>query len=423
MSVILNKLRECLSYIEANKSISIAYSGGIDSTVLLHAAKRVCKDSGHTLTAIHIDHQLHADSQQWSQHCTDQCLALNIQIKTICVDVQQFSQHGVEGAARAARYQAFENALADNEVLLTAHHADDQIETILLQLFRGSGVHGLTGCAPTRVVGNAVLIRPLLEVTRQQIEFYAEQNHLQWRDDPSNDSLVHDRNYLRHQVMPLLHVRWKGLRETITRSSQWQSESAEMLDQLAKLDASDALDAERALNVNKLTRLTNTRLKNVLRWWIREAGCLVPSADVLERVIIDAINSRRDCEACIRWQNNEIRKYREQLYLLAVRMPHDTTLNYHWDLQQTLTIPSLNLTLTRDQMEQFGVNLNNLDQLSVRFRRGGEVMRPRGRGCQKELKTLFQEQGVKPWERDRIPLLFHNQQLIYVWGYWIGEGY
>ena len=423
MPVILNKLRECLSHIDINKSICVAYSGGIDSTVLLHAANIARADSGHSLKAIHINHQIHVDSQQWSQHCINQCRVLNISIETICVDVQQFSQHGTEGAARKARYQAFENALVVKDVLFTAHHADDQVETILLQLFRGAGVHGLAGCAQARAIGNALLIRPLLEISRQEIEHYAEQNRLQWRDDPSNSSLVHDRNYLRHEVMPLLHARWQSLQETIARSSQWQSESSEMLYSLAKLDATDVVDEDNRLSINKLASLDNARLKNVLRWWIRSADCLVPSADVLDSVINDAIHSRSDCEACIRWQNNEIRKYREQLYLQTVSKPHDEKLSYQWDLQQALAIPSLDLKLTREQLDQFGVNLNNIDQLTVSFRRGGEVMRPRGRGCKKELKALFQEQGVKPWERDRIPLLFHNQQLIYVWGYWIGEGY
>lgn len=423
MSVIVNNLRECLSHIDVTKSVFIAYSGGIDSTVLLHAASMVCLESGHSLKAIHIDHQIHVDSQQWSQHCIEQCRKLNIPIETLCVDIQQFSQQGTEGAARAARYQAFENALNVNDVLFTAHHADDQVETILLQLFRGAGVHGLAGCAHTRTLGNALLVRPLLGIARQHIESYAEQNQLHWRDDPSNDSLLHDRNYLRHEVMPLLHARWKGLRETMVRSSQWQSESAQMLDSLAQLDAMDAVDSDNSLRVDPLIKLDNTRLKNVLRWWIRKAGCLAPSADVLDSIIHDAIHSRSDCEACIRWQSNEIRKYRDQLYLQTVSTSHDATLSYQWDLQQALSINSLDLKLTRQQMQQFGVNLSNIDQLTVCFRRGGEVMRPRGRGCQKELKALFQEQGVKPWERDRIPLLFHNQQLIFVWGYWIGEGY
>lgn len=423
MPVILNKLQDCLLNTDENKSICIAYSGGIDSTVLLHAASVACASSGHTLKAIHIDHQIHPDSKAWSQHCQHQCDALNINIEIIRVDVEQFNQHGVEGAAREARYQAFENVLDSNDVLFSAHHADDQIETLLLQLFRGAGVHGLAGCASTRALGNAVLVRPLLSVSRQQIEQYAQQHRLHWLEDPSNDSIEHDRNYLRHQVMPLLHSRWQGLQDTIGRSSQWQSESMQMLNDLAELDAENAIEKSHVLEIDRIKALGNIRLKNVLRWWIRTAGYLAPSADILQSVIDDAVYSRNDSEACIRWQNNEIRKYRGQLYIQTIMSPHDSSQSYQWNLNQSLEINSLGLTLTSEQLDQFGVNLTGVENLLVKFRQGGEVIRPRGRGCQKDLKTLFQEQGVKPWERDRIPLLFHQQQLIFVWGYWIGEGY
>ncbi|MFK8028268.1 MAG: tRNA lysidine(34) synthetase TilS [Gammaproteobacteria bacterium] len=423
MSVILNTLRDSLSHIDVNISICIAYSGGIDSSVLLHASHVVCKQTGHSLKVIHIDHQLHEDSQQWSQHCIEQCRLFDIQIETICVDLKPFDHHGVEGAAREARYQAFETVLNKDDVLFTAHHADDQIETVLLQLFRGSGVNGLAGCAQTREIGDALLVRPLLKISRQDIEHYAEQHKLQWLDDPSNHSLVHDRNYLRHEVMPLLHARWPGLRETMARSSQWQGESSDMLAELAELDVADVLESDNSLKLESLRKFDNARLKNILREWIKLTGRRVPSADVLDSIIRDAIHSRNDSESCVRWQNNEVRKFRQWIYLQDVNPPHDETLIYQWNINHPLVIPSLELELTHEKLVQFGVNLNNIDELTVRFRQGGEVMRPRGRGCQKALKTLFQEQGVKPWERDRIPLLFHQHQLIFVWGYWIGEGY
>lgn len=423
MSVILNKLRDSLSHIDVNKSICIAYSGGIDSSVLLHASHVVCKQTGHSLKVLHIDHQLHEDSKQWSQHCSEQCRLFDIQIDTICVDLEPFNHHGIEGAAREARYQAFETVLNKDDVLFTAHHADDQIETVLLQLFRGSGVNGLAGCAQTRAIGKALLVRPLLTISREQIKNYAEEHQLQWLDDPSNNSLAHDRNYLRHEVMPLLHARWPGLRETMGRSSQWQSESSSMLSKLAKLDMTDALEADNSLILETLRKLDHPRLKNILREWVKLTGRRAPSADVLDSIISDVIYSRNDSESCVRWQDNEIRKFRQRIYLQDVSPPHDETLIYQWNINHPLEIPSLEIQLTREELVHYGVNLNNIDELTVRFRRGGEVMRPRGRGCQKELKTLFQEQAVKPWERDRIPLLFHNQELIFVWGYWIGEGY
>jgi len=423
MSIIECKLHDCLTQIDVNKSICIAYSGGIDSTVLLHAVSIACASTGHSHKAIHVNHQLHADSQLWEQHCIQQAKIFNVAIENLKVDVTQYRDHGIEGAAREARYQAFTEALTVHDVLLTAHHADDQIETVLLQLFRGTGVQGLAGCAQARTLGNALLMRPLLDVSRQDIESYAQKHQLNWLNDPSNDSLIHDRNYLRHEIMPMLHSRWQGLRETIGRSTQWQSESANMLDYLASTDLLGAIDENNLLTIENIAGLDNVRLKNALRGWIRRSGCSMPSAEVLERVINDAIYSREDCEPCIRWQNNEIRKYRGCLYLQNVITEHDPTQTYEWDLQKSLVISSPQMTLTRQQLEDFGLDVTGIDQLSVRFRVGGEIMRPRGRGCQKELKALFQEAGIEPWLRDRIPLLFDEQQLVFVWGHWISEGY
>jgi len=423
MSVIHNQLRDCLSQIETTKTILVAFSGGLDSTVLLYAAKKLCRESKHTLKAIHINHQIHNDSLLWSQHCESQCHVMGVEIESMTVDVKQYSQHGIEGSAREARYQAFENRLTDDDVLLTAHHADDQIETVLLQLFRGAGVHGLAACASQRRLGKAILIRPFLEVSRAQIEHYAKQQQLTWLEDPSNHSLVHDRNYLRHEIMPLLHARWHNLHDVVGRVAQWQGEAAMMLDQLADADLDAALDENNQLEISQIHALDYVRKKNLLRRWIRRQQKHVPNSEILARIVYEVMHSREDAQACVQWQNNEIRKFRGKLYLLTNDDQHDPSLSYEWNLNEVLNIPALNIILTRQVLLDFGLNLTEIERLSVRFRRGGEVMRPKGRGCQKDLKTLFQEAGIEPWQRERIPLLFHNEQLIFVWGHWIQEGY
>ncbi len=423
MSVIPNQLRDCLSQLLLSKTIYVAYSGGIDSTVLLHAAKNICNETDHTLKAIHVNHQIHNDALLWSQHCAAQCDQWNIAVNNICVDVQQYSQLGVEGAAREARYQAFEDYLSHDDVLLTAHHSDDQMETVMLQLFRGAGVHGLAACARERPLGNALLLRPLLTVSRAQIEKYAHQQKLNWLEDPSNQSLVHDRNYLRHKIMPLLHARWHNLTDITSRVAQWQSEAACLLDQIADSDLERVVDSQGRLQINQMEALDYLRKKNLLRRWIRRQDCHVPNSDILARIVYEVMHSREDAQACVRWQTNEIRKFRDRLYLLANVSMHDATKHFDWDLTQSLEIPSLNIILTRQALLAYGVKLTKIDHLQVRFRQGGEVMRPGGRGCQKDLKSLFQEAGVEPWLRERIPLLYHEDQLIFVWGYWIQEGY
>ncbi len=423
MSVIHNQIRDCLSQLDPDKTVYVAYSGGIDSTVLLHATIQACKPSGQKLKAIHINHQIHHDSLLWSQHCIEQCQQMQVDIESINVDVKEFSQFGLEGSAREARYQAFEAFLTHDDVLLTAHHADDQFETVLLQLFRGAGVHGLAACASSRDLGNSLLIRPFLQVSRAQIEHYAQKYKLHWLEDPSNQALIHDRNYLRHEVMPLLHARWHNLHDIATRVTQWQSEAATMLDQLADADLEKALDENNRLQIDHINQLDYLRKKNLLRRWIRRQQCNVPNSDILARIVYEVMHSREDAQACVQWQNNEVRKYRGRLYLLADLLKHDASLSYRWNLNKSLNIPSLKMTLTKQALLDFGVELTGVNQFQVRFRQGGEVIRPKGRGCQKDLKSLFQEASVEPWMRDRIPLLFYQEQLVFVWGYWTHEGY
>ena len=414
---VVEQIQTSFSKIDQNYTIWIAYSGGLDSTVLLHAAS---VNSNHAIRALHIDHQLHPDSKEWCQHCIDQCDKLNIEVEIIRVDTKPFLHLGTEGAAREARYQAFAERLKTTDVLWTAHHADDQIETVLLQLFRGAGAHGLAGCASTRKLGVALLMRPFLNVRRVAIKDYAQKHGLCWLDDPANESLQFDRNYLRHQILPQLHSRWSGLQETIVRTANWQSEQAVLLRELAQSDLGDTKDK---LSCELLKQLSDARVRNLLREWIRLNGFSVPTAQVIEQIIKDVIPSADHREPCISWQNCEIRKYRNELYIQAALTPHDANQRFEWNVGEELEIPSLQLTLTRNALEEFGLTLNNIDCLQVAFRVGGEVMRPRGRGCQKELKTLFQEAGVVPWLRDRIPLVFDNDRLIFVWGYWIAEGY
>jgi tRNA(Ile)-lysidine synthase len=420
-SPVIDAIDACLASIHGQRKVRVAYSGGIDSSVLLHAASLMAKQGGHVVQAIHINHQLHQDSSQWSQHCLDYCQALNVPLTTIEVNVQAHMQHGLEGAARAARYAAFAEALHEDDVLLTAHHADDQVETLLLQLLRGAGPGGLSGCAAETPFAEALLLRPLLNVTRQEIEYYAKQNDLDWLEDPSNQSTQYNRNYLRHEVIPVLQQRWPQLQKTISRSAQWQLESVTLMDELAAIDLSTQDVSSYKLNVHRILPLSYSRKKNALRFWIRQYGYPLPSAQILEHIINDVLLAAEDAEPCVRWQDCELRKYKEHLYLQKQLPEHDPMQVLEWQIQQPLKLLDMKMTLTQEALASFGISLAENQVLQVRFRQGGEVMRPRGRGCQKTLKVLFQEASVPPWLRDRIPLLFQDGRLICVWGFWVAE--
>lgn len=421
MHSVENALAIAFADIRVEQSVVIAFSGGVDSSVLLHACHQYAQNSGHHIKALHIDHQLQANSSDWEQHCQQFCAALDIDYASMQVDTQAYSDNGPEGAAREARYQAFADYLQAEEVLFTAHHADDQVETLLLRLLRGAGTQGLVGCVAHRALGLGQLLRPLLQVTQQDILNYAESYQLHWCEDPSNQSTQPDRNYLRHEVMPKLLQRWPHLRESVLRAGRWQAESAQLLDRLARQDCADCDD--NPLPIERLPLNELSSLKNALRWWIRQQGFQVPSAKVLQEIITQLLPAAQDAEACVRWSQVELRKYRDKLYILAALQPHSPAQNISWDLQQPLTIESVGVILTRDQLDSAGLRLHHIERLQVRFRQGGESLRPRGRDCEKTLKALFQEQAIPPWQRDRIPLLYHNEQLIYVYGYWIHEGY
>lgn len=420
-SPVVEAIDTCFAAINNQRKICIAYSGGIDSSVLLHAACSVARQSGHVVQAIHIDHQIHKDSPLWSQHCVDYCQTLNVPIKTIQVNVQAHMQHGLEGAARTARYAAFADVVQENDVLLSAHHVDDQVETLLLQLLRGAGPAGLSACAAEKKLAAAVLLRPLLNNTRQEIEYYAKENQLDWLEDPSNQSRQHNRNYLRHEVIPVLQQRWPQLQKTISRSARWQLESATLMDELADIDLSAEDLSSYKLNLDCILPLAYLRKKNALRYWIRQHQYPVPSAQILEHIINDVALAGDDAESCVAWQDCELRKYREHLYLQKQLPQHDQMQVLEWQIQQPLKLADIKMTLTQEALANFGISIAKNETLQVRFRQGGEVIRPRGRGCQKTLKTLFQEAGVPPWLRDRIPLLFRDGQLICVWGFWVAE--
>ncbi|MDG1250290.1 MAG: tRNA lysidine(34) synthetase TilS [Gammaproteobacteria bacterium] len=423
---------ETILSVDQQSPLCVAFSGGLDSTVLLHALVQQVTD--RPLRALHINHQLQDGADDWQAHCRRFCQDHAVSFQAIRVATEAFQDLGIEGAARAARYQAFSENLGRNEWLLTAHHADDQVETMLLALMRGSGASGLAACAPQRPLGQGQLIRPLLDISRQQLQQYAEQHQLSWIDDPSNQSLVFDRNYLRHQVVPQLAVRWPQLNTTISRSIAWQSEQSQLL---ADLAASDLMQLDldvvstygslgspvSTLDCNQLLALSPVRQRNVLRYWISSKGFVLPSAAVLEQIRTAVLSSGSETSPRVQWGEAEIRCYRQQLYLQTPLAEHDASQCLSWNLQQDLNLPSLGIVLTSADLSQQGLKLPQVTQVQVRFRSGGESIRVSKRACSKDLKGVFQEFGLPPWLRDRIPLIFYQDELICVWNIAISDGY
>lgn len=395
----------------------LAYSGGLDSHVLLYACAQI-RQQQPTLNfhAIHIDHGLQAVSSAWAQHCQTVCDTLHIPLK--CIELQLSIPDGesLEAVARTARYQAFAQCVGEGEYLLTAHHQDDQAETLLLNLLRGSGVAGLAAMPVKRVLGKGYLARPLLNLPHAQLSRYAQQYHLNYIDDPSNAHVKFDRNYLRHVVMPVLNERWNATSANIARAAQWQAEQLELTELLLAQRLPQVIGTQaHTLSVKQLLAQPLILQKQLIRHWLKQQGFTMPSAAKLQQIIASVLLAKGDANPCVTWRGCEIRRYQDDVYALK---PYrlDKTQVWTWDdLTQPLLLGEQG-TLDPAVLAELLPHLTQ-KKLSVRFRQGGErVLRYRLHSL--ELKNVLQELGLPPWERERVPLIYHGEQLIAVGTYW-----
>ncbi len=442
-SVLLNStlFRDTLAPYNKHRWL-VAYSGGVDSHVLLHLLADLKNHNPclPEILAVHIDHQLQTEvSQQWAEHCQSQAQLLNIPIKIYQVNIDCSAGESLEDKARQARYQVFENLLEKDDVLLMGHHMDDQVETLMLRLLRGSGSKGLAAMPASRVLAKGQLFRPLLAVSRNDIEVYAKHHSLNWIEDGSNQDETFDRNFLRQRLLPVLAERWPSYRQPLVRSAELSAESALLNTELAVLDMERlALNScSPSLSIAVLKTLSISRQKNLLRYWIEQRQLAMPSAQKLQAIIDQVIAAADDAQPLLCWSNHdcsvEVRRFKHQLFIIPALSNVDTAACYPWSVDQVLNIEGIGELMfesvaSRDDV-MIKVNNSNfigLDkgllergELSVSFRQGGERCKPAGRQHSQSLKKLLQEMHVEPWLRDRIPLLYIDDELAAVVGYWI----
>ena len=404
----------------------IAFSGGLDSTVLLHAMASCRNDLPAKIAAVHIDHCLQSQSQAWQTHCQNICKMLNVSLTNLEVEVDQQSGKGLEAAARAARYQAFASILQAGDTICLAQHQDDQAETLMLQLLRGSGVAGLAAMPMSKAWAAGTLLRPLLKYSRRELMTYAEQHKLSWVEDPSNAHLNFDRNYLRHEVMPLLKKRWPATDRSMARSVGHLAEANTLLQEVAAQDWLVVQDGHHAeLSISALTRLSPVRQRNLVRYWLHRINAVpLPDTKRLQQIFVEVIAAAEDGEPCVRWQEVAVRRYRQRLYLTAAELASGQ--QHDWDLRQPLELRELNIRLSVVSCRDNGLDAGLIGQVGMRigFRQGGEECRPLGRGGQHhDLRKLFQEWGIPPWQRPRVPLLYVGDEIAAIIGYCVCEGY
>ena len=402
--------------------LCVAYSGGLDSTVLLHALARAIADrANYRMRAAHVDHQLHPDSGSWREQCSRVAQSLQIELVPLVVTVDAGADASPEAAARDARYGALRQILKPNEVLLTAHHADDQLETMLFALMRGAGLRGLSGVPSVQIFGGGWLARPLLEFARAELEEWARAERLQWLEDPSNENTGFDRNFLRHRVLPALRERWPALAHNATRSTAHLREAGRLLDVLAATDL-ETVALGSCLDMTRLTSLAPARRRNVLRHWIRQQGMRVPSTRKLATIERDLLIAREDRLPRVEWDGVEVRRHGGLLYCMRQRPPFESADTLTWNVSQVLELPAQlgRLRVQRDAVG--GLAAARLPAaLQVHFRHGGEELRPAGDPHHRKLKKLLQDARVLPWWRDRVPLIYAAERLVAVADLWIAD--
>lgn len=383
---------------------------------------RLSVQGGRRLRALHVHHGLLPEADAWARHCARACAGLGVPCVVERIRVAGAAEEGVEAAARRARYACLARHLEPGEVLLTAHHRDDQAETVLLQLLRGTGVHGLAGMPAIVPFAAGFHARPLLGFPRAELERYARTQDLSWVEDPSNRALDIGRNLIRHRVLPLLRERWPTAGRQLAQAADRAAEAAALLDELARTDLATCIE-DGNLRVSALRRLPPPRQRNALRGWIREQGFRVPSAKQLALLLAQLESEPRTRHAVVRWRGAELRRYRDVLVLRA-----DTALPVAagavaWDGTRPLPLPSVGRQLRLAPMLGRGLARARVDgaALSVRFRQGGERCRLPGRSHRHKLKKLLQEAGVPPWERERLPLLYVNDALAAIGDRWVCE--
>ena len=398
--------------------IWVAYSGGLDSTALLSAAVAVRDRLPGALWAVHIDHGLHPESARWGEHCRLICEGLAIPCCVCRLEIKPVPGESLEAVARAARYGEFAAMLAPDDLLLTAHHQDDQAETLLLALIRGSGVHGLAAMPFTADLGLGRLVRPLLGITRADLEHYARTLGLTWVEDPSNRQPAMDRNYLRHRVMPLMRERWPALSATLARSARHCAEAAVLVDLAAGRELI-GLTGERpgTLAIPALARLEPALRKAALRLWLRRSGFATPDTAHLRRIVDEVLPARPDADPQVSWPGCEVRRYRGDLFALRPLPVAPVGLEVPWPSGAALDLPCRLGRLERladDQAAGWpGVHSR---PLRVRFGVTELRCRPAAASRNRPLKKLYQEAGIPQWLRPYVPLVFDGEDLIAVAG-------
>ena len=424
----LHNTLKSLFEIHGNIELVIAYSGGVDSQVLLHALMQLKQKKlvNNNITVCHVNHGLSDNALHWQQFAQQECDKLSVKLVIKSVHVQAQAQHSLEALARDARYHALKTLRAQKSLVLTGHHSDDQSETFLLALKRGAGLKGLAAMSAQTQLAQHLLVRPLLSISRQEIEAYAQAHQLNWIEDESNLDTCFDRNFIRQQVMPLLRARWPSISNTINRSASHCLAGQELLDELAEQDLSVCSASEDSLHIDRLQSLSIARFNNLIRYFMAQHACLMPSTEQLNQVR-QQLQAADDKSPQINVSGQVFRRFKGALYLT----PDYQDLS-DWQTSVALSEDNTVVTLP-DNLGKLIFNHNigkangssaiifpkQKQRVTVRFSHHNPKCLPDFRQHSRSVKKVLQELNIAPWQRKRIAFLYYDNELVAAVGHFI----
>jgi tRNA(Ile)-lysidine synthase len=406
-------LQSCLESIPDNiERLVLAFSGGLDSCVLLHLL--TSNPHSYAVQLWHVNHGLQASADEMEAFCNARAREYGLEIKTSHLHLDPHAGN-LESTARQARYALFEKELNQGDCLMTAHHADDQVETFMLNALRGSGSAGLRGIAKSRPIGQSTLVRPLLDISREELSAYARRFQLKWFEDPSNASDRFDRNYLRQRVVPLIKSRWPGYIGSIRSVVEIQAETEAVLEDLAAQDYATALDPSDPENTDSLTRqvlleLIPARQKNLIRYWLKQRGCAsLPQTRLNE--LVNQLKTKKNTGPMIRGNGYSMRIYNQRLFVVLDGDSQPLQEAYEFDRSPVLKIEEIGLDIQRREIIRYLGRDDTGQSIKLMFRLRNNVSNP----VRHRLKRLFQKHKIPPWKRSITPQIYLDDELVGLW--------
>ncbi|NVJ62036.1 MAG: tRNA lysidine(34) synthetase TilS [Gammaproteobacteria bacterium] len=407
----------------------LGLSGGADSMVLLellYEFKRTRPDL--KLGAIHVNHSISPNAHNWAEFCKKCCQDYNIEYYERTIQIGNQTRQGLEKPLREARWQAFSDVIQDsflsNEegsikpVLFVAHHQDDQVETLLLNLLRGTGVAGASGMSEWEERSDFFLARPLIDIPKQSIITFAEENNLDWVDDESNQEVQYRRNFLRHNVLPVIAEQWPNYSQTLSRFTRNMQMTGQLVSELAKIDVR-ATQLGDGLDLNKFRVLSFERQLNLLRHWILQKQRYSPSEVQLTEMLKQLKNLDSDSNFQFKLNDDVLTVHENELLLISEKLFNAESYEYIWrDLSKPIDIQEINGTLLVEKGGELRLP-NSSETVRVCSRKGGENCWPILRDKRTSLKKVFQELGIARWKRASVPLVFYNDILVCVVGVFV----